>query len=99
MNKQKFTLEFPLTRTSIVVEVNPLSIRSIAIAYLKRQEISLGEICLIRDNRQNDGDGVGAIIAIACSKNGKDREGSFFIEEYDDTLDIKELEESEVHYE
>ena len=53
MNKQEFIFVFPLSGETITKEMNPLAVKDAAIKYLKTQNEVRGDICIIKDSKDN----------------------------------------------
>ena len=53
MNKQEFIFVFPQSGETITKEMNPLAVKDAAINYLKTQNEVRGDICIIKDRKDN----------------------------------------------
>ena len=53
MNKQEFIFVFPLSGETITKVMNPLAVKDAAIKYLKTQNEVRGDICIIKDSKDN----------------------------------------------
>ena len=53
MNKQEFIFVFPVSGETITKEMNPLAVKDAAIKYLKTQNEVRGDICIIKDSKDN----------------------------------------------
>ena len=53
MNKQEFIFVFPQSGETITKEMNPLSVKDAAIKYLKTHNEVRGDICIIKDSKDN----------------------------------------------
>ena len=53
MNKQEFIFVFPLSGETITKVMNPLAVKDAAIKYLKAQNEVRGDICIIKDSKDN----------------------------------------------
>ena len=53
MNKQEFIFVFPQSGETITKEMNPLAVKDAAIKYLKTQNAVRGDICIIKDSKDN----------------------------------------------
>ena len=53
MNKQEFIFVFPLSGETITKVMNPLAVKDAAIKYLKNQNEVRGDICIIKDSKDN----------------------------------------------
>lgn len=53
MNKQLFYFVFPQSGETITKEMNPLAVKDAAVKYLKTQNEVRGDICIIKDSREN----------------------------------------------
>ena len=53
MNKQLFYFDFPQSGETITKEMNPLAVKDAAVKYLKTQNEVRGDICIIKDSREN----------------------------------------------
>lgn len=53
MNKQEFIFVFPQSGETITKEMNPLAVKDAAIKYLKTQNEVRGDICIIKDIKDN----------------------------------------------
>ena len=53
MNKQEFIFVFPLSGVTIPKVMNPLAVKDAAIKYLKTQNEVRGDICIIKDSKDN----------------------------------------------
>ena len=53
MNKKEFIFVFPLSGETITKEMNPLAVKDAAIKYLKTQNEVRGDICIIKDSKDN----------------------------------------------
>ena len=53
MNKQEFIIVFPQSGETITKEMNPLAVKDAAIKYLKTQNEVRGDICIIKDSKDN----------------------------------------------
>ena len=53
MNKQEFIVVFPQSGETITKEMNPLAVNDAAIKYLKTQNEVRGDICIIKDSKDN----------------------------------------------
>ena len=81
MNKQEFIFVFPQSGETITKEMNPLAVKYAAIKYLKTQNEVRGDICIIKDSKDN---------VIAMGYVSDNMKISFFTE--DDTVnDIKPI--------
>lgn len=89
MEKQTFFFEFPMTNATIKVSASPLYVKDLAITFLKRQDEVFGEMCVIKDSRQDT-------IAIACYAQSDSNEIKFFTED-SSVCSIKEFETVERH--
>ena len=53
MNKKEFIFVFPQSGETITKEINPLAVKDAAIKYLKTQNEVRGDICIIKDSKDN----------------------------------------------
>lgn len=53
MNKKEFIFVFPQSWETITKEMNPLAVKDAAIKYLKTQNEVRGDICIIKDSKEN----------------------------------------------
>lgn len=53
MNKKEFIFVFPQSGETIAKEMNPLAVKDAAIKYLKTQNEVRGDICIIKDSKEN----------------------------------------------
>ena len=53
MNKKEFIFVFPLSGETITKQMNPLAVKDAAIKYLKTQNEVRGDICIIKDSKDN----------------------------------------------
>ena len=53
MNKNEFIFVFPQSGETITKEMNPLAVKDAAIKYLKTQNEVRGDICIIKDSKDN----------------------------------------------
>ncbi len=53
MNRKEFIFVFPQSGETITEEMNPLAVKDAAIRYLKTQNEVRGDICIIRDSKEN----------------------------------------------
>lgn len=53
MNNQEFIFVFPQSGETITKEMNPLAVKDAAIKYLKTQNEVRGDICIIKDSKDN----------------------------------------------
>ena len=53
MDKQLFYFVFPQSGETMAKEMNPLAVKDAAVKYLKTQNGVRGDICIIRDSREN----------------------------------------------
>ena len=53
MNKQEFIFVFPQSGETITKVMNPLAVKDAAIKYLKTQNEVRGDICIIKDSKDN----------------------------------------------
>ena len=53
MNKKEFIFVFPLSGETITKVMNPLAVKDAAIKYLKTQNEVRGDICIIKDSKDN----------------------------------------------
>ena len=53
MKKQEFIFVFPQSGETITKEMNPLAVKDAAIKYLKTQNEVRGDICIIKDSKDN----------------------------------------------
>lgn len=53
MNRQLFYFVFPQSGETIAEEMNPLAVKDAAVKYLKTQNEVRGDICIIKDSREN----------------------------------------------
>ena len=53
MNKKEFIFVFPQSGETITKEMNPLAVKDAAIKYLKTQNEVRGDICIIKDSKDN----------------------------------------------
>lgn len=53
MNKKEFIFVFPQSGETITKEMNPLAVKDAAIKYLKTQNEVRGDICIIKDSKEN----------------------------------------------
>ena len=53
MNKKEFIFVFPLSGETITKQMNPLAVKDAAIKYLKTQNEVRGDICIIKDSKEN----------------------------------------------
>ncbi len=53
MNKQEFIFVFPQSGETITKEMNPLAVKDAAVKYLKIQNDVRGDICIIKDAKEN----------------------------------------------
>ena len=53
MNKKEFIFVFPQSGETITKEMNPLAVNDAAIKYLKTQNEVRGDICIIKDSKDN----------------------------------------------
>lgn len=47
MKKQQFTFKFPITGEAITRTINPIDVKAVTTAYLKRQVEVRGEVCIV----------------------------------------------------
>ena len=81
MNKKEFIFVFPQSGETITKEMNPLAVKDAAIKYLKTQNEVRGDICIIKDSKDN---------VIAMGYVSDNMKNSFFTE--DETVnDIKPI--------
>lgn len=80
MKKQVFYFVFPESGETITKKMNPLEIKSAAINYLEKQGILRGDLCVIKDSKEE-------VIAVAYADEHKTR---FFTE--DEGIDIETIE-------
>lgn len=81
MKKQVFYFVFPESGETITKKMNPLEIKSAAINYLEKQGILRGDLCVIKDCKED-------VVAVAVADEHKTR---FFTE--DEGIDIETIEE------
>ena len=53
MNKKECIFVFPQSGETITKEMNPLAVKDAAIKYLKTQNEVRGDICIIKDSKDN----------------------------------------------
>ena len=53
MNKKEFIFFFPQSGETITKDMNPLAVKDAAIKYLKTQNEVRGDICIIKDSKDN----------------------------------------------
>ena len=53
MKKKEFIFVFPQSGETITKEMNPLAVKDAAIKYLKTQNEVRGDICIIKDSKDN----------------------------------------------
>lgn len=53
MKKQEFIFVFPQSGETITKEMNPLAVKDAAVKYLKTQNDVRGDICIIKDAKEN----------------------------------------------
>ena len=53
MNKKEFIFVFPQSGETITKEMNPWAVKDAAIKYLKTQNEVRGDICIIKDSKDN----------------------------------------------
>ena len=53
MNKKEFIFVFPQSGETITKEMNPLAVKDAAIKYLKTQNEVRGDICIVKDAKEN----------------------------------------------
>ena len=53
MNKKEFIFVFHQSGETITKEMNPLAVKDAAIKYLKTQNEVRGDICIIKDSKEN----------------------------------------------
>ena len=53
MSKKEFIFVFPQSGETITKEMNPLAVKDAAIKYLKTQNEVRGDICIIKDSKDN----------------------------------------------
>lgn len=53
MKKQEFIFVFPQSGETITKEMNPLAVKDAAVKYLKIQNDVRGDICIIKDAKEN----------------------------------------------
>ena len=53
MNKKEFIFVFPQSGETITKEMNPLAVKDAAVKYLKTQNEVRGDICIIKDSKDN----------------------------------------------
>ena len=53
MNKKEFIFVFPQSGETITKEMNPLAVKDAAIKYLKTQNEVRGDICIIKDSKDD----------------------------------------------
>ena len=53
MNKKEFIFVFPQSGETITKEMNHLAVKDAAIKYLKTQNEVRGDICIIKDSKDN----------------------------------------------
>ena len=53
MNKKEFIFVFPQSGETITKVMNPLAVKDAAIKYLKTQNEVRGDICIIKDSKDN----------------------------------------------
>ncbi len=81
MKKQVFYFVFPESGETITKKMNPLAVRSTAINYIVRQGIIRGDLCVIKDCKED-------VVAVAVADERKTR---FFTE--DEEIEITTIEE------
>lgn len=81
MKKQVFYFVFPESGETITKKMNPLAVRSTAINYIVRQGIIRGDLCVIKDCKED-------VVAVAVADEHKTR---FFTE--DEEIEITTIEE------
>ena len=80
MNKKEFIFVFPQSGETITKEMNPLAVKDAAIKYLKTQNEVRGDICIVKDAKEN-------VSARGCV--GGSMKVSFFTTEEETGNDIK----------
>lgn len=80
MKKQVFYFVFPESGETITKKMNPLEIKSAAINYLEKQGILRGDLCVIKDCKEE-------VIAVAYAEDCKTK---FFTE--DEGIEITTIE-------
>ena len=80
MKKQLFYFVFPESGEKITKKMNPLEIKSAAINYLEKQGILRGDLCVIKDSKEE-------VVAVAYAEDHKTR---FFTE--DEGIEINAIE-------
>lgn len=53
MNKKEFIFVFPQSGETITKEMNPLAVKDATIKYLKTQNEVRGDICIIKDSKED----------------------------------------------
>ena len=82
MNKQEFIFVFPLSGETITKVMNPLAVKDAAIKYLKTQNEVRGDICIVKDAKEN---------VIAMGYVSDSMKVSFFTNEDETVNDIKPI--------
>ena len=82
MNKQEFIFVFPLSGETITKVMNPLAVKDAAIKYLKTQNEVRGDICIVKDAKEN---------VIAMGYVSDSMKVSFFPPEDETVNDIKPI--------
>ena len=82
MNKKEFIFVFPQSGETITKEMNPLAVKDAAIKYLKTQNEVRGDICIVKDAKEN---------VIAMGYVSDSMNVSFFTSEDDTVNDIKPI--------
>ena len=82
MNKQEFIFVFPQSGETITKEMNPLAVKDAAIKYLKTQNEVRGDICIVKDAKEN---------VIAMGYVSDSMKVSFFTTEDETVNDIKPI--------
>ena len=82
MNKQEFIFVFPLSGETITKVMNPLAVKDAAIKYLKTQNEVRGDICIVKDAKEN---------VIAMGYVSDSMKVSFFTPDDETVNDIKPI--------
>lgn len=82
MNKQLFYFVFPQSGETITKEMNPLAVKDAAVKYLKTQNEVRGDICIVKDAKEN---------VIAMGYVSDMMKVSFFTDEDETVSDIKPI--------
>ena len=82
MNKKEFIFVFPLSGETITKVMNPLAVKDAGIKYLKTQNEVRGDICIIKDSKDN---------VIAMGYVSDNMKISFFTPDDETVNDIKPI--------